>query len=211
MDAKMPAWWYASIERCPVMGGKLKSVDDGEAKNVKGVIQTAIIDPFKPPYAFQALGGVAVIADNTWAAMQGRKKLKPDGTSAQCELQLGRLQDDSARDARKPNANADRNVGDVERNSPRTPKLTKPNTGCPIWPTPKWEPPRRLPITKTQSNGLDRDAESAGSAADGGARGRLQTGNVTANVTLLAADSGASPSPITWRNRRFYPSSSASP
>ena len=30
----------------------------------------------KPPYGFQALGGVAVIANNTWAALQGRKKLK---------------------------------------------------------------------------------------------------------------------------------------
>ncbi len=36
------------------------------------------IDPFKPPHMFQPLGGVAVIANNTWAAMQGRKKLKID-------------------------------------------------------------------------------------------------------------------------------------
>src|SRR5258708_32800941 len=35
-----------------------------------------LIDPCKPPAAFQPLGGVAVFADNTWAAFQGRKKLK---------------------------------------------------------------------------------------------------------------------------------------
>jgi isoquinoline 1-oxidoreductase beta subunit len=34
------------------------------------------IDPFKPPHAFQPLGGVAVIADNTFAAFKGRKNLK---------------------------------------------------------------------------------------------------------------------------------------
>jgi hypothetical protein len=26
-----------------------------------------LIDPFKPPAAFQPLGGVAVLADNSWA------------------------------------------------------------------------------------------------------------------------------------------------
>jgi isoquinoline 1-oxidoreductase beta subunit len=59
-----------------VFGGKVKTLDDQEALKVAGVHQTVSIDPFKPPAAFQPLGGVAVIADNTWAAFQGRKKLK---------------------------------------------------------------------------------------------------------------------------------------
>jgi isoquinoline 1-oxidoreductase beta subunit len=67
---------YASIEHPPVFGGKIKSLDEQEALKVAGVRQTVSIDPFKPPAAFQPLGGVAVIADNTWAAFQGRKKLK---------------------------------------------------------------------------------------------------------------------------------------
>ncbi len=78
MDARMPGMVYASIERSPVIGGKLKSVDDAEARKVRGVSQTVTIDPYQGPWAFQPLGGVAVIADNTWAAMQGRKKLKID-------------------------------------------------------------------------------------------------------------------------------------
>ena len=76
IDARMPGMVYASIERSPVLGGKLKSYDDQEARKVPGVQQTVVIEGFKPPHGFKALGGVAVIADNTWAAMQGREKLK---------------------------------------------------------------------------------------------------------------------------------------
>jgi isoquinoline 1-oxidoreductase beta subunit len=75
MDARADGMVYASIERPPVLGGKVKSFDDKETLKVAGVRQTVPIDPFKPPPAFQPLGGIAVIADNTWAAFQGRKKL----------------------------------------------------------------------------------------------------------------------------------------
>ena len=66
---------YASIEHPPVLGGKIKSYDDKAALQVRGVSQTVTIDPFTAPWGFQPLGGVAVIANNTWAAFQGRKKL----------------------------------------------------------------------------------------------------------------------------------------
>src|SRR6202165_3013039 len=75
MDARLDGMVYASVERPPVLGGKVKSYDDKETLKVAGVRQTVPIDPFKPPPAFQPLGGIAVIADNTWAAFQGRKKL----------------------------------------------------------------------------------------------------------------------------------------
>jgi isoquinoline 1-oxidoreductase subunit beta len=76
MDALIDGMVYASIEHPPVFGGKVKNVDDQEALKVAGVHQTVSIEPFKPPAAFQPLGGIAVIADNTWAAFQGRKKLE---------------------------------------------------------------------------------------------------------------------------------------
>lgn len=75
MDAREDGMLYASIEHPPVLGGKVKSYDDKAPLQVPGVRQTVPIDPFKPPCAFQPLGGVAVIADNTWAAFQGRQKL----------------------------------------------------------------------------------------------------------------------------------------
>jgi isoquinoline 1-oxidoreductase beta subunit len=51
-------------------------MDDKATLAVRGVRQIVMLDPWKPPVVFQPLGGVAVIADSTWAAFQGRKQLK---------------------------------------------------------------------------------------------------------------------------------------
>jgi len=75
MDAEREGMVYASIAHPPVFGGKVKSCNASEALKVKGVRETIAIEPFKPPCGFQPLGGVAVIADNTWAAFQGCKRL----------------------------------------------------------------------------------------------------------------------------------------
>jgi isoquinoline 1-oxidoreductase beta subunit len=66
---------YASIERPPVFGGRVRTVDDAAALKVRGVRQTARIEPIAMPYMFKPLGGVAVIGDNTWSVLQGRKQL----------------------------------------------------------------------------------------------------------------------------------------
>ncbi len=76
MDVHVDGMLYAAITHPPVLGGKVKSVDDSAALKVKGVKQTIPIAPFTPPHQFQPLGGVAVIADNTWSAFKGRKNLK---------------------------------------------------------------------------------------------------------------------------------------
>ena len=76
MDAKVPGMVYAMIERPPVLGGQVQSVEDAAAKKVKGVLGVELLEGFKPPVMFQQLGGVAVIADSTWSAMQGRKALR---------------------------------------------------------------------------------------------------------------------------------------
>jgi isoquinoline 1-oxidoreductase beta subunit len=78
IDVKRPGMVYAAIERPPFIDSTLKSCDDAAAKQVKGVQQVVMLDLAKPPYGFKALGGAAVIADNSWAALQGRRQLKPD-------------------------------------------------------------------------------------------------------------------------------------
>lgn len=82
MDAKMPDMVYASVEHPPVLRQKIKSYDDKEALKVSGVKQTLTIKPFTPPHQFQPLGGVAVIAENTWAAFKGRSALKIEWESS---------------------------------------------------------------------------------------------------------------------------------
>lgn len=76
IDVRLPGMKYASIERCPVVLGTIASYDASEALKVPGVEQVVEIPYPKKPLMFQALGGLAVVATNSWAAMEGRKKLK---------------------------------------------------------------------------------------------------------------------------------------
>lgn len=64
IDAEVPGMLYATLVRCPVFGGKVASYDADKSKAVPGVRQVV-----------QVSNGVAVVADNTWAAIQGRKAL----------------------------------------------------------------------------------------------------------------------------------------
>lgn len=74
LDIKIQDMVYACIKRSPVTFGSLESFDSSDSLKVKGVISAKPIDRIKKP--FGALGGVAVIASNTWAALEGQKKLK---------------------------------------------------------------------------------------------------------------------------------------
>ncbi len=76
IDGRMDGMLHANLAHPPVLGSTVKSVDDSATLAVKGVKKTKVLDTFKGPVMFQALGGVAVIADNTWAAIEGKKKLK---------------------------------------------------------------------------------------------------------------------------------------
>jgi isoquinoline 1-oxidoreductase subunit beta len=82
-DIHLPGMLTAMIERCPVANGDVKSFDATEALKVPGVVKVmkiSIANPLGPGgvgTAFLPHAGVAVLAENTWAALQGRRKLKP--------------------------------------------------------------------------------------------------------------------------------------
>ncbi len=114
MDARMDGMVYASIQRPPVLGGKVKSFDDKETLKVMGVSQTVSIDPFQGPWGFQPLGGVAVIANNTWAAFQGRKSLQIEWDNGPNENYNSDQYKKQLQETARASAKVVRNVGDVD-------------------------------------------------------------------------------------------------
>ncbi len=81
-DAKMAGMKIAVILHPPVYGSKVATLDASAALKVKGVERVIEIPTTPIPSGFQPLGGVAVIANGTWAALQGRNALKVTWTAS---------------------------------------------------------------------------------------------------------------------------------
>lgn len=125
IDTKLEGMVYAAIERPAVLGAVVKSHDDQETLKVSGVRQTVVIGAFKPPHGHQPLGGVAVIADNTWAALQGRRKLKVEWDNGSHEgYNSEQFRKTITETARKP-AQVIRNIGDVDAEFAKGGKLVE--------------------------------------------------------------------------------------
>jgi isoquinoline 1-oxidoreductase subunit beta len=72
IDATLPNMLYASIEMPPAIYGKIASFDGAEAMKVRGVKYVLKTERKMPHYTAEA---IAVVADNYWAALKGRKAL----------------------------------------------------------------------------------------------------------------------------------------
>ncbi len=67
IDAMLPNMKFATLRQCPVLGGKVRKVDDSAAKKVPGVQQIVVLDDL-----------VAVVGDHMWAAKKGLDALVID-------------------------------------------------------------------------------------------------------------------------------------
>jgi isoquinoline 1-oxidoreductase beta subunit len=76
IDARAEGMLHASIERSPVVGGKPKTFDREAALKVPGVRHVVEMPAAGLHQGFTPLGGLAVVADHTWGALQGRQALK---------------------------------------------------------------------------------------------------------------------------------------
>ncbi len=76
-DVRLPGMKFAVMARPAVVGGKVKSFDATAALAVPGIVEIHEIEGVKaPPYKFAQLGGIAVVANSTYAAIKAREALK---------------------------------------------------------------------------------------------------------------------------------------
>lgn len=75
IDARMDDMLFAVIAHPPVLGASAKAFKADAAKAVKGVVDVIEIDGFEGAPGFNPIGGVAVLASNTWSAMRGVEAL----------------------------------------------------------------------------------------------------------------------------------------
>jgi isoquinoline 1-oxidoreductase beta subunit len=81
IDVSLPGMLYASIEKCPVFAGKVKTANVDQIKQMPGVRQVLVIDGTIKPAAYTAPEpgiepGIAIVADSWWHAQKARKALK---------------------------------------------------------------------------------------------------------------------------------------
>ena len=118
---------YAAVARCPVFGGKVASFDATKAKAVPGVTNV-----------LQIVTGVAVVADNTWAAIQGSRALDiqwNEGPGA--SLTSAGISRMFAERAKEAGAVA-RSDGDAQAGLAKAARKSRRCMRCPSWRTPPW-------------------------------------------------------------------------
>ena len=190
-DTRMDGMLYASVAHPPVFGSTVKSVDDKAALAVAGVKQTARIDGFKPPVGYQSLGGVAVLADNTWAAMQGKKKLKIEWeASPHSAYNSDAYKKELQETARKPGKVAREN-GNVDAIFAKGGKIVEAEYYAPLLAHASMEPPAALAVFRDGKIEAWAPTQNPQGAKEAIANAvGLKKEDVTVNVTLLGGGFG---------------------
>jgi isoquinoline 1-oxidoreductase beta subunit len=190
-DTRMEGMLYASVAHPPVFGSTVKAVDDKAALGVAGVKRTETIEGFKPPIGYQALGGVAVLADNTWAAMQGKKKLKIDWEkSPHSAWNSDAYKKELQETARKP-GKVVRENGNVDEAFAKGGKIVEAEYYAPLLAHASMEPPAALAVYKDGKVDVWAPTQNPQGAQDAIASAvGAKKEDVTVNVTLLGGGFG---------------------
>ena len=190
-DIKLPNMLVAVIARPPVVGGKIKRYDPKRALAIAGVKKVIEIPAPKAPWHFQPWGGVAVVADTTWAALRGRAALAIEwdhGPNASYDSK--RFRDELLASVRAPGAIA-REVGNVDDAFAKAAKIVEAEYVVPHLSHMPMEPP--VAIAKVDGNRAEVWAPTQNPQAARTEVARVlgfTEQQVTVNVTLLGGGFG---------------------
>jgi isoquinoline 1-oxidoreductase beta subunit len=219
LDTDVPGMKYASIERCPWLDGTVASLDISAARAVPGVMDVFVVEGPKSgePY-FILASGVAVVAESTWAALQGRRALKVEWNRGphtaestetfwqQCETLLSGegqvVRDDGEFDAAM--ATAAKTVQARYRqpyvnHAPLEPQNcfahVQENSARIIAPT---QMPSGASRAVNEVTGIDRANISVEMTRVGGGFGRRLTNDYVAEAALVSKQAGGIPVQLVW-------------
>ena len=114
-DLRFDDMLFAVVARPPVFGSVVESFDSSEALKVDGVIQVIEIEGKKAPSEFHPLGGIAVVAGNTWAALKGRDALEIQWSGSQNGSYDSKSYRQAMEEAAQSPGKRIRDVGDVDK------------------------------------------------------------------------------------------------
>ena len=190
-DVKVPGMKFAVVARPPVVGGEVVSFDEAAAMKVPGVIKVVKIAATKAPAKFGPLGGVAVIAENTWSALQGRSKLNVkwnDGPNATYDSDAFKKQLQAI--ARQP-GKVERNEGDFDGAIKTAAKVIEHEYYVPHFAHATMEPPAATAVVKDGKAEVWACVQSpGGTRGDVAALLGMDQKDVKVNVTLLGGGFG---------------------
>ena len=190
-DVRLPGMKYAVIARPPVTGGKLVSFDGTAAMKISGVEKVMEVKGWPWPSKFQPLGGVAVIARNTGAAIKGRDAVKivwDDGANAKYDSVAYRAELEEA--SRKPGLVV-RKEGDADAALKSADKVIVGEYYLPHFAHVSMEPPTAVADVKGDKAEIWAPVQSPGGTREDVAKTLgIPEDNVTVNVTLLGGGFG---------------------
>ncbi len=196
IDKKLPGMVFAVVEHCPVTYGKVKSFDASEAMKVPGVIKVVEIPQHQPPIVFNTLGGIAVVAKNTWSANEARKKLKIEWDYGPNVV----YNSDEFRKEMQQTANSDAKVvreeGDAVGAMGKAAKVVEADFYIPHYAHATMEPPAAIAVVKNgkcEVWSACQDAQAARSTVAGTLG--MDEKDVTSHVTLLGGAFGRKSKP----------------
>src|SRR5687768_4178468 len=80
IDQQLPGMKVAVYEKCPAVGGRVRAANLDEVKKLPGVRDAFVIDGNGK--TTEVMPGVAIVADDTWAALKAQKALRVEWDEA---------------------------------------------------------------------------------------------------------------------------------